>query len=268
MVFATTWTGTVPAAAPVRAVIVARPGATALRTPSADTFTTPGAELFQVKLSSRLSPACEKLAAVSRSRCPATSLVTCGATAIRAAGPGTICTSTRWITGLVPVTLACTLTASVPVEPDRMRPVESTVPSKRPPAPKNRMVASGTGCPSESSARAVRRSVSPAGIWSEVPGRTSRRAIGEAARGSGGSGLLGALLQRGQHGQREQDHARVRCPRVGNERDPARRVAGAGSEYNAPLARDDTSGRRRRDVDLGSRLHLGRPRRNHDRRRD
>ncbi len=122
--------------------------------------------------------------AVSRRRWPTTIRVTWGATPIRAAGPGTIWISTRSTTGLVPGTRAMTLTASVPVEPERTRPVESTVPSNRPPDPKNRMAASGTGWPCASSARAVSRSVSSACIWSEVPGNTSSRAIGDGAVGA------------------------------------------------------------------------------------
>ena len=189
IVFGMTCTARLCSAAPVRAEIVARPAATAVSTPSGDTRTTAGAELFHAIVSSRRSPACEYDAAVSRIRWPATSLVTAGDTVTRAAGPGTMCTSTRSTTGLVPSTRAITLTASVPVEPELIRPVESTFPSNRPPAPKKRIVASGTGWPIESSARATSRSVSPAGIWSEVPGSTSSRAIGEGAVGAGGGGV-------------------------------------------------------------------------------
>jgi hypothetical protein len=55
IVFATTCTGTEAVAAPALAVMVARPGATALTTPSSETRTTPGAELFHAILSSRSS---------------------------------------------------------------------------------------------------------------------------------------------------------------------------------------------------------------------
>jgi hypothetical protein len=97
---------------------------------------------------------------------------------MRAAGPGSIDTSTRSITGREPGTSAMTLTGSVPVAPALTRPDGSTPPSNQPPAWRKLTVAFGTARPSASRASACRRSVSPAAT-ERLAGVTTIRAIGD-----------------------------------------------------------------------------------------
>jgi hypothetical protein len=134
IVFATTCTGTLAVAEPALAEIVARPGATAVTIPSAVTRATAGALLLHPMVSSRTSPSAEWLDAPRRRRCPTTSAPGVGAISTRAAGPGSIFTSTRSITGFAPGTRPTTLTGSVPVEPANTSPSGVTSPSKEPPA--------------------------------------------------------------------------------------------------------------------------------------
>jgi hypothetical protein len=70
-------------------------------------------------------------------RCPTASFAGRGATATRAAGPGTIATSNRSTTGFSPGTIPIAVMGIVPTEPADSLPVESTAPSKYPPALRN-----------------------------------------------------------------------------------------------------------------------------------
>ncbi len=134
-VLAMTCTFTFWSTVPVLAEMTALPGATAVTTPSSPTLATAGAELRQVNLSCCARP--WPPSSWWRS-CGGAGPPPCGRrrarTTTEAAGPGTIRTSTFSTTGLVPATVAMTETPRLPVEPDWIRPVLSTLPSKRPPA--------------------------------------------------------------------------------------------------------------------------------------
>jgi hypothetical protein len=159
------------------AVMIASPAPTAVSCPSALTVATLGALEVQVKGAYRRSPAFENAVASRRIRCPEARVAVEGDRSIFAAGPGTIWTSMRSDTGRPPGTRATTVTVSVPVDPLRTSPVESTSPSKRPPCPKKRTIAPGTGLPSASTAVALIRMVSCAGTVSLRPGWTTTFAI-------------------------------------------------------------------------------------------
>ena len=176
--FGTTVTGSSARAAPALAVTVALPGRSATIRPSAPTRTTSGAELRQVMRSSRSSRCAESERPVRSTRCPRTSRSTGRSSSMSAAGPGTIATSTRSMTGSVPGTMAITVTGSVPVAPDDTSPNSSTVPSKCTPAGTNRMRAPAIGVPAESSAWARSRSVSCTTTFG-CAGSTTTAAIGE-----------------------------------------------------------------------------------------
>jgi len=145
-------------------------------------------ELRQVTVSWRASPSSLVTLAESRSRWPATSFVTRGVIAIRAAGPGTIFTSVRLMYGREPVTSATTATGIVPVEPAVTRPVLSTLPSNRPPAARNNTRTLAMGWPAESRASARNRSVSP-GVRTPRAGVSTTSATGEAGSAAAGGGV-------------------------------------------------------------------------------
>src|SRR6202022_3391131 len=95
-------------------------------------------------------------------------------------------TSTRWITGGVPGTIAATVTGIVPVEPELTRPVESTVPSNLAVGARRKLIRTpDTSRPAESNACAERRTVSPATTIGDA-GLTTRRAIGDGERAGAG----------------------------------------------------------------------------------
>jgi hypothetical protein len=162
--------------APADATIEALPGATASRSPSLDTRTTAGRSLVHCTRSLRRSSAFEYTVAPRRTRWPMASRAGFGDTATRAAGPGTIETSNRSTTGFTPGTIAIAVIGIVPTEPAVSFPVESTTPSKKPPAFRNTMRAFGTGFPASSSSCALKRRVSPA-TTVRVVGVTTRRCV-------------------------------------------------------------------------------------------
>ena len=97
-----------------------------------------------------------------------------GETATRAAGPGTIETSKRSTTGFAPGTIAIAVIGIVPTDPAVSFPVESTTPSKYPPALRNTTRTFDTGFPASSSSWALKRRVSPATTVCGVGVTTSR----------------------------------------------------------------------------------------------
>ena len=109
------------------AVTTAVPDATAVATPSA-TRTTRGFELAHVMASSRASFEAERAVAARRMRCPASIFDTAGVTLTDAAGPGRIRTSIFSTTGRPPGIIAVTAIGTVPGEPARTQPNESTEP--------------------------------------------------------------------------------------------------------------------------------------------
>ncbi len=96
---------------------------------------------------------------------------------MRAAGAGTIVTSTRLVSGRCPGMIADTITGTFPGAPDVRSPVESTRASNCPPARKNLGFTPGMGFPAESRTCAVRRRVSLATMRG-VAGVTTMRALG------------------------------------------------------------------------------------------
>ena len=127
--FTTTWRGNAAVAVPAAAVIVARPGATARRSPSGVIVATRG--LLDVKLTgSWRTSSCLEYAVPTSVRCvPVTSLPGSGAMATRVADSvGTVNTAKPNAWPWVPGTTATAVTRTTPAYPAVTTPVESTCP--------------------------------------------------------------------------------------------------------------------------------------------